>query len=1255
MLESTATAPTEVGSLTYTGVPQALVTKGNTSCGTLQYSLAKDGEFSTEIPTATDAGTYSVYYKVVGEGEYADKDDFEPVSVTIGKADYSDSEKKQATGNILAGTASSNVEIALPEIPEHMDYGTPNLGETTSITEASVSNGKLVYTSDNSAEKGSSYTITIPVVQKDGESANYNSYDITVTLTGIECEHGRKESVAEVPATCTEDGVKAHDECTVCGAKFNGEDPATDEELKIQKLGHDWKYSANGASLIASCSRKESCKQEDANLTLVPTNPTYSAEGETIGWNYKESVAFTLTGESDWESKVGDDSVPTVMFVGTGNTTYEKSETEPTDAGTYKAIITKDTATAEMLFEIKKIDRTGVTVSMSDYNYNGTPGIPTVSGNGSGEDEATVTYYYNTTNSNKDGIEWKDITGTTLDTDTYYMYAVLSETKNYKKCVTAPVAFTVTGSELGEVTATGVTKNYDGNSYGITVSCDTEDTTVSYGTTDGTYNLESSPEFKDAGTYTVYYKVTRKGFTPETGSATVTINKKSVKATVTAENKVYDGTTTAIVNATVSDGLIKGDSITITGLTGTFSDANVGEGKKVTVSDENKSISGEGRGNYDIAIPTSTTANITKAEPTLTVKPSLNPSTPVIKDGSAEDLINQGSANGGTVQYQVDSMTEEGWLNTVPKESESISIGTHKVYYKIKGDSNHNDKEDPNWYVEVIVDSGKVTVDNSVDSSIKNSVDGAEATGASCSNLADIAVDNREEGKEVTISLDAKVKAEANVEEATKDALISKVENAFPGIESANVTKEFLDIQIKKQVASDDETTISETGTPLEICIQYSDLSGKSPLIFRYHGTSATVFNKLATRPTSDYKDGTFYVAGNYIYLYSKYYSDYVIAYASGHTVTFNSNGGSEVTPIVVANGGTIATLPTPSKSGYKFGGWYSDAGLTTPFTTDTTVTADVTLYAKWTTASSGGSSGGGSGSIGGGSTSNVKPVNGNTTSTGVLKGTDGSWYFFKNGVVDENYNDVAQNPYGWWVVRNGKVDFAYQGIASNPYGDWYCEKGKVNFNANGVLQSTAKESSGWYFVKGGKVQKGKETVEHNANGWWYIGKDGKVDFNKDTVAKNVNGWWVIQKGKVNFNFKGIATNPYGDWYCEKGKVNFAANGVLQSTNDKFNGWYFVKNGCMQKGKETVERNAYGWWYIGKDGKVDFKMNTVAQNVNGWWIIQNGKVNFAYKGIASNQYGTWYIEGGKVNFKYNGKYKDASGKEYTIKNGKVMN
>ena len=390
--------------------------------------------------------------------------------------------------------------------------------------------------------------------------------------------------------------------------------------------------------------------------------------------------------------------------------------------------------------------------------------------------------------------------------------------------------------------------------------------------------------------------------------------------------------------------------------------------------------------------------------------------------------------------------------------------------------------------------------------------------------------------------------------------------------------------------------------------------------------------------------------------------NDILTIQASGTktAVTIKGTTGANVVAIAVEIFDSNNTLMAMQTFSVKNANYNATVGLSNVSTG--TYTAYVVNYngigaSKETTfeVKNSGTSSGGTGSSGGGSTSNIKPSTGNTTSTGVLQGTDGSWYFFKDGVVDENYDDVAQNAYGWWVVREGKVDFSYKGVATNQYGDWYCEKGKVNFNANGVLQSTADESSGWYFVKNGKVQKGKETVEHNANGWWYIGKDGKVDFNKETVAQNAYGWWAVQKGKVDFNFKGVATNQYGDWYCEKGKVNFNANGVLQSTNDKFNGWYFVKNGCMQKGKETVERNNYGWWYVGKDGKVDFKMNTVAHNAYGWWMIKNGKVDFSYKGVASNQYGTWFMEGGKVNFNYNGKYTDASGKQYTIKNGQVVN
>lgn len=71
-------------SLTYTAASQALVTASTTG-GTLQYKLGAEGTYSTTIPTATNAGTYTVYYKVVGDEAYSDVAEAS-VSVTIAKA-----------------------------------------------------------------------------------------------------------------------------------------------------------------------------------------------------------------------------------------------------------------------------------------------------------------------------------------------------------------------------------------------------------------------------------------------------------------------------------------------------------------------------------------------------------------------------------------------------------------------------------------------------------------------------------------------------------------------------------------------------------------------------------------------------------------------------------------------------------------------------------------------------------------------------------------------------------------------------------------------------------------------------------------------------------------------------------------------------------------------------------------------------------------------------------------------------------------
>lgn len=70
---SAITAPA-ANALTYNGNEQLLVTKGSVDAkyGEMQYRLGTSGSFSTATPTAADAGTYTVYYKVVGAEGYND-------------------------------------------------------------------------------------------------------------------------------------------------------------------------------------------------------------------------------------------------------------------------------------------------------------------------------------------------------------------------------------------------------------------------------------------------------------------------------------------------------------------------------------------------------------------------------------------------------------------------------------------------------------------------------------------------------------------------------------------------------------------------------------------------------------------------------------------------------------------------------------------------------------------------------------------------------------------------------------------------------------------------------------------------------------------------------------------------------------------------------------------------------------------------------------------------------------------------------
>lgn len=77
--------------------------------------------------------------------------------------------------------------------------------------------------------------------------------------------------------------------------------------------------------------------------------------------------------------------------------------------------------------------------------------------------------------------------------------------------------------------------------------------------------------------------------------------------------------------------------------------------------------------------------------------------------------------------------------------------------------------------------------------------------------------------------------------------------------------------------------------------------------------------------------------------------------------LTFDTNGGTMETTTVVKSKGETVDLSeyTPSKSGYKFKGWYSDSSLSKSVT-KVTLRENTTVYAKWEKESTGGGGGGG-------------------------------------------------------------------------------------------------------------------------------------------------------------------------------------------------------------------------------------------------------------------------------------------------------
>ena len=197
-------------------------------------------------------------------------------------------------------------------------------------------------------------------------------------------------------------------------------------------------------------------------------------------------------------------------------------------------------------------------------------------------------------------------------------------------CGSASATMTITAAQIqftvGDGAITVAEKPTYGATWGQIVSVNNSKITAKVGedTVTGTYSVKDADQRPDAGeqTYTIVFNNDDyTNVTVTTGQ--VEIARKTVKVTggITAADKEYDGNTSAILSGSAAtfNGLLDGDELTVSAVTGAFQDKTVDENKTVNI---NKiTLGGADAANYTLADndnQSATTATITAKRVTIT-------------------------------------------------------------------------------------------------------------------------------------------------------------------------------------------------------------------------------------------------------------------------------------------------------------------------------------------------------------------------------------------------------------------------------------------------------------------------------------------------------------------------------------------------------------------------------------------------------------------------------------------------------------
>ena len=349
------TPPTAQENQTYTGQEQALITAGSVAnYGTMQYSLTENGTYSQGIPTGTDAGTYTVWYRVIGDANHNDTTPAS-VAVSIGKKPLTIT-GVTAASKPYDGTTNADISSVT------FDNVTLNRGTDYTVTarfdDASVGNNKsITATVTLMGQAAKNYALEQSSFPTTGSITKAAAPDFTKETTLVIVNGHEKTYTVTLPTLPTLETPKEYGALTyeISGIKLDGSYYTSGAKVEDGKLilpiqKNDVKTTGSVGTVTVVI---KSTNYEDITLTinvnatdkLVPTVTAPTANALTYNGSEQALVTAGKTTGGTMLYRLGDsrwsEQIPTAKNAGKYTVWYKvQGNTEYADVAEQSLTVT---------------------------------------------------------------------------------------------------------------------------------------------------------------------------------------------------------------------------------------------------------------------------------------------------------------------------------------------------------------------------------------------------------------------------------------------------------------------------------------------------------------------------------------------------------------------------------------------------------------------------------------------------------------------------------------------------------------------------------------------------------------------------------------------------------------------------------------------------------------------------------------------------------------------------------------------------